>query len=82
MDIGSLRVSILVTQTNPSSRQAQQSCMRKEQDVGSYLPTQQNNSMIKVFGDVSTDFLIKISSICSKDLETQILASVNNQNLH
>lgn len=78
MDIGSLRVPILVTQTNPSSRQAQQSCMRKEQDVGSYLPTQQNNSMIKVFGDV----VIIISSICSKDLETQILASVNNQNLH
>lgn len=48
----------------------------------SYLPTQQNNSMIIVFGDISTDFLINLSNSSSKDMETQILASVNNQNLH
>lgn len=48
----------------------------------SYLPTQQNDSMIIVFGDISTDFLINLSNSSSKDMETQILASVNNQNLH
>lgn len=52
--------------------------MRKHQDFGSYLQMQQNSSTIIVFGDIPIDFLKNVN----KDLETKILASVNNQNLH
>lgn len=53
--------------------------MRKQFDFGSYLPTQRDNRIIIAFGDIHR--VLNKHSSSTKDLETQILASVNNQNL-